>query len=156
MKRSELIGRLLEMPGKDPEVKIFDYKMNLYNDTGEGASEGIYDPEVDYVDNKYFLEEGEDPHEDMGPPFIGLIFSNPDYEDDEERAESSEVKKRSFWELPSILAIAAAFALVGAAMQLMRLDKGLPTGEYICTIIISTLLIYNAIRFLKPFFKSEE
>lgn len=66
MKKSELIAKLLAIPG-DPDVAIFDYITNLHEDPGEGTDAGIYQN----FDIDYFRE---------GPaPWIGLSFANEAY-----------------------------------------------------------------------------
>lgn len=80
MKKSELIAKLSAIPG-DPEVALFDHRMNLDNDYGDGSSEGIYNEfGVELINAELDPQDFEDMDTPMPKPFIGLTFENPDYE----------------------------------------------------------------------------
>lgn len=82
MKKEELIKKLQELPD-DIDVNLFDYRMNLHDDHGDGSHKGIYsefDIEViklDEEDRKYL----EDLRDTKLVPWAAISFSNDDYED---------------------------------------------------------------------------
>jgi len=72
------IGKLVEELSKFPEdldVNLFDWKQNMFDDSGDGSSSGIY-PEfqIGLIGDEYLQEDQED--------WIAISFDSDDYDND--------------------------------------------------------------------------
>lgn len=79
MKKSTLIRKLQEIP-EDPEIRIFDWRKNLSEDSGDGSFAGIYDFEVSMEtlsekEKEYYKEV----HGKDYVPWVQLSFESDDY-----------------------------------------------------------------------------
>jgi hypothetical protein len=74
MKREQLIEELQKLP-EGIEVCVFDWRMNLHDDSGDGSSAGIYS---DFNIAVY----GEDEIVEDTIPFATLEINNDDYNND--------------------------------------------------------------------------
>lgn len=80
MKKSQLIKKLQEIPG-DPEVAILDHLKNLYNDDGDGTSEGVYPEfEIEMI-NVEDLPPDHPAVVDQMLPWLAISFKNEEYVD---------------------------------------------------------------------------
>lgn len=87
MKVSELIKKLQEFP-QDMDVKIFDWRKNLSEDSGDGSGAGIYDVEVSAEgSSEYEIKYLEEVHGRKFKPFVQLSFESDDYSDEGARYE---------------------------------------------------------------------
>lgn len=84
----EIIEQLRLFP---PETKVclFDWRMNLANDIGDGCTEGIYDKyEVSMINfEKDEIEFIKERHNIDFEPWVGISFENKDYSEDGEKIE---------------------------------------------------------------------
>lgn len=64
-----LIKQLQKLP-MGAKVFVFDHKLNLADDSGDGSSEGIYQFEVSFM--------GKDSIQKGTKPFVVLSFDNPE------------------------------------------------------------------------------
>lgn len=92
MKVQELIKKLQEFP-QDTEVRIFDWRKNLYDDNGDGTASysGIYSFDVSMdklsVDElEYYKEMNEKDYK----PWVQLSFENEDYSDDGDKLDQAD------------------------------------------------------------------
>lgn len=82
MEKEDLIKKLQELPdGMD--VCLFDYRMCMHDDCGDGSDKGNY-PEFEVTVIELDAEEAEYYKERKGrdyEPWAALIFANEDYDD---------------------------------------------------------------------------
>lgn len=85
MKVKELIEVLKNMP-QDMNVNIFDYKQNLFVGGGEPSSAGVDRISIETIEVIPSDEEvSERKNDEFGNPikqWVGLCYSNSDYDDD--------------------------------------------------------------------------
>lgn len=84
MTAQELIKKLQEYH-PDTQVKVFDWRKCLHNDTGDGSGFGVYDFDLDMQvleddEKDYYKKEHGLEHE----PFIQIVFDNDDYTEEGE------------------------------------------------------------------------
>lgn len=73
MKNSELIEKLQQLP-PEHEVCIFDWRLNINQDTGDGSGAGIYPKfEIEFIDESQVTKNS--------MPYVALSFKNIDYDD---------------------------------------------------------------------------
>ncbi|AZA60790.1 hypothetical protein [Chryseobacterium indoltheticum] len=82
MKKLDLIKKLETIDG-NPEVKIFDWRKNLSEDSGNGSSAGVYELEVAI---EVLSDDEKDYYKEMNDrdyiPWIQLSFESEDYSDE--------------------------------------------------------------------------
>lgn len=96
MKKNDLIALLQAVPG-NPDVAVFDFQKNSYDDTGDGSHAGIHpgfkiEMVNDDVDPQEWASVSDEP---MPAPWLAICFMNEDYDDDvlEARHKVDSIKR---------------------------------------------------------------